>query len=95
MKRVPFRLMPSQSNDCRKAESAASGGTIRHLIAEESEGGGSCLFLRRMSAGIGTRFGQVSVGFLVLDRFGLRLHIAESLWFICCARRQGALLVLL
>ena len=91
MKRVPFRLMPSQSNDCRKAESAASGGTIRHLIAEESEGG-SCLFLRRMSAGIGTRFGQVSVGFLVLDRFG---YIAESLWFICCARRQGALLVLL
>jgi hypothetical protein len=36
------------------------------LNAEESQGE-SCFFLRRMSAGIDTRFGQGFVGFLVFD----------------------------
>jgi len=58
------------------------------LNAEESQGE-SCFFLRRMSAGIGTRFGQGFVGFQVLDRPCRSRDFAESICITSSCARLG------
>jgi hypothetical protein len=45
--------------------------------------------------GIGAQSHQEFVGILALDRPGMRRQFAQSIRIICCARRQGVLLVIL
>ena len=76
-------------NDRRKTEERRRRSNHSVTLNATKAQGESCFFLRRMSAGIGTRFGQEFVGFRVPDRPPLKTRICGVQLIVSSCARLG------